>query len=54
MDDVAVILKLETTTGEKRKLTMARGGGGMIGKLAGGDAQRQGIEALADWLRAAG
>ena len=53
MDNVAVILKLETTTGEKRKLTMARGGDGMIGKLAGGDAQQQGIEALAEWLRAA-
>jgi hypothetical protein len=29
-------------------------GEGMFGKLGGGETQRQGIEALAEWLRAAG
>ena len=43
-----------TTGGEQRKLTMMRGGGGMFGKLGGGEAQQQGIDALAEWLRAAG
>ena len=53
MDASALVLKLETTSGAKRKLTMMRGDG-MFGKLGGGEAQRQGIEALAEWLRAAG
>ena len=47
-------MKLETTSGEQRKLTLMRGGGGMFGKLGGGEAQQQGIDALAEWLRAAG
>jgi len=29
-------------------------GGGILGMLGGGEAQQQGIEALAEWLRAAG
>lgn len=53
MDSAALTLKLETTSGEKRKLTMMRGTG-MFGKLGGGETQQQGIEALAEWLRAAG
>ena len=53
MDSAALTVKLETTDGTKRKLTMMRGEG-MFGKLGGGDAQKQGIEALAEWLRAAG
>jgi hypothetical protein len=53
MDSAALKVRLETTTGATRTLTMMRGTG-MFGKLGGGDAQRQGIEALADWLRAAG
>jgi hypothetical protein len=52
MDAAALTLKLETVGGEKRKLTMMRGGG-MFGKLGGGEAQQQGIEAVAEWLRAA-
>ena len=43
LDATALSLKLETTTGEKRKLSMMRHGAGA-----------QGIEALAEWLRAAG
>ena len=53
MDSAALKLKLETTSGDKRTLTMMRGTG-MFGKLGGGDAQQQGIDALAEWLRAAG
>ena len=53
MDSAAVKVRLETTTGAKRTLTMMRGAG-MFGKLGGGETQQQGIEALAEWLRAAG
>jgi hypothetical protein len=51
MDAAALTVKLETTGGAKRKLTMMRGGDGMFGKLGGGEAQQQGIAALAEWLR---
>ena len=54
MDAAALTLQLETTGGVKRKLTLMRGGTGGFGKLGGGEAQQQGIDALADWLRAAG
>ena len=51
MDKAAVTLKLKTTDGTKRKLMMMRGQGpGFLGKLAGGDGQREGIEALAAWF----
>ena len=53
MDGAALEVKLETTAGEKRKVTMMRGGGGMFGKLGGGEMQQDGIEALAAWLTAA-
>lgn len=43
MDAAAVKLKLETTGGEKRKLSMMRRGVGS-----------EGLEALAEWLRAVG
>jgi hypothetical protein len=52
MDAAALTLRIETTTGEQRKVTLMRGEG-MFGKLGGGEAQRQGIEALAEWLRSA-
>jgi hypothetical protein len=51
MDSAALTVRLETTGGEKRKLTMMRGTG-LFGKAGGGDTQQHGIEALADWLRA--
>ncbi len=53
MDSAALKVKLETTTGTTRTLTTMRGTG-MFGKLGGGDAQQRGIDALAEWLRAAG
>ena len=49
MDGVAVTLKLRTTDGEKLKLMMMRGTG-PLRQLGGGEDQRQGIEALADWF----
>ena len=52
MDAAALSVTLSTTSGARRKLTLMRGTG-MFGKLGGGDAQRDGIEALAEWLRAA-
>jgi hypothetical protein len=51
MDKAAVILKLRTTDGEKLKLTMMRGTG-PLGRLGGGEDQREGLEAMADWFRA--
>ena len=53
MDAAALTLRIETTSGEKRKLTLMRGEG-MFGKLGGGESQRAGIDALAEWLRRAG
>lgn len=52
MDSAALEVRLQTTTGEKRKLTMMRGTG-MFGKLGGGETQQAGIDALAEWLRTA-
>lgn len=51
MDQAAVTLKLRTSDGEKLKLTMMRGSGPLAG-LGGGEAQRQGVEALAEWFAA--
>ncbi len=53
LDQVAVTLKLRTGDGEKLKLTMMHGGG-PLGGLGGGEAQRQGVEALGAWFSAAG
>jgi hypothetical protein len=49
-DHVAVRLKLRTTTGDKLNLMLMRGKGRVLGKLGGGEAQRQGLEALAQWF----
>jgi hypothetical protein len=54
LDSAALTLRLETTSGERRQLTMMRGGGGPVGRLGGGKARQRGIEALAAWLRTAG
>ena len=47
----AVNLKLRTTDGTTWKLMMMHGEGAFSG-LGGGDAQRQGVQALARWLDA--
>jgi hypothetical protein len=52
LDHAAVQLQIKTTGGEKLKLTLMRGKGRMLGGLGGGEPQRQGLEALAEWFRA--
>jgi hypothetical protein len=49
MDRAAVTLKLRTTDGVKLKLMMMRGDG-PLGRLGGGETQRQGVEALGAWF----
>ena len=51
MDGAAVTLKLKTTDGEKLKLMLMRGSG-PLGGLGGGEGQREGVEALAQFLGA--
>lgn len=51
MDHAAVQLQIRTTDGEKLKFTMMRGEGRMLGGLGGGEPQRRGEEALAEWFR---
>jgi hypothetical protein len=51
MDHAAVQLEIRTTSGEKLKLTLMRGKGRMLGGLGGGELQRRGLEALAEWFR---
>jgi hypothetical protein len=52
LDATALKIELRTTGGEKLKLMMMKGGEGLLGGLAGGESQQQGVQALADWLRA--
>jgi hypothetical protein len=51
LDHTAVRLEIKTTDGEKLKLMLMRGEGGVLGKLGGGEPQRLGLEALAEWFR---
>jgi hypothetical protein len=50
MDSAAVTLELRTADGEKYKLNLMRGAG-IFGKLGGGDAPHEGVEALAAWFQ---
>jgi len=50
LDRSAIALTLRTADGERLKLTMMNGAG-LLGGLGGGQAQRDGVLALADWLR---
>src|SRR5262245_6304687 len=50
MDHAAVDLRIKTRSGEDLKLMMMRGEGALLGKLGGGEAQRRGVEALAEWF----
>jgi hypothetical protein len=54
LDHAAVRLQIQTTDGEKLKLMFMRGEGKILGGLGGGEGQRQGLEALAEWFRATG
>jgi hypothetical protein len=50
LDHAAVRLEIKQTDGEKLKVMLMRGEGKLLGKLGGGEAQRTGLEALADWF----
>jgi hypothetical protein len=52
MDHAAVRLEIRTIGGEKIKLMIMRGEGKLLGGLGGGESQRRGLEALAEWFRA--
>jgi hypothetical protein len=52
LDHAAIRLEIKTTDGEKLKLMLMRGEGKLLGGLGGGEPQRLGLEALADWFRA--
>ena len=51
LDHSAVRLEIRTTGGEKLKLMLMRGEQGPR-RLGGGESQRQGLDSLAEWLRA--
>jgi hypothetical protein len=50
LDATALTLRIQTTGGEKFKLRMMKGTG-VLGGLGGGQAQSDGILALAEWMR---
>ena len=52
LDHAAVRIQIQTNDGEKLKLMLMRGEGKLLGGLGGGEAQRQGLEALAEWFAA--
>ena len=54
LDHAAVRLEIKTTGGEKLKLMLMRGEGKLLGKLGGGETQREGVEALGRWFEAIG
>jgi hypothetical protein len=49
MDKTSLTLKVKTTTGQKLKLMVAKGGG-PLGGLAGGATQESGVRAVTEWL----
>jgi hypothetical protein len=51
LDQTAARLELKTTDGQKLRLMMMHGGGGLMGKLGGGEAQSEGLTALGEWFR---
>jgi hypothetical protein len=52
LDHAAVRLEIKKADGGKLKLMLMRGEGKLLGGLAGGEAQRQGLVSLAEWFRA--
>ena len=50
LDQVASMLVIKTTAGEKLKLRMMDGGSTGLGKLGGGPIQEQGVRALGEWF----
>ncbi len=51
MDREAARLELKLSDGEKLKLMLMRGSDSTLGRLGGGESQRAGVAALAEWLR---
>ena len=51
LDHAAVRLEIRTTDGDKLKLMLMRGEGKLLGSLGGGEPQRRGLAALAEWFR---
>ena len=51
LDATALTLELRIRGGDKLKLMLMKGGGGLMGSLGGGEAQQAGVVALAEWLR---
>ena len=51
LDHAAVRLEIRTADGEKLRLMLMRGEGKLLGGLGGGEPQRLGLEALAEWFR---
>ena len=49
MNSTSMKVTVKTTSGEKIKLMMAKGGG-PLGGLMGGETQEQGVKALLAWL----
>jgi len=49
--DAALTLRLRLHDGTKLTLDLMRGGDGFLGRLGGGAAQEEGVQALAAWLR---
>jgi hypothetical protein len=51
LDHAAVRLEIRTTDGDKLMLMLMRGEGKILGGLGGGEPQRRGLEALAEFFR---
>ncbi len=51
LDHAAIRLEIKKADGGKLKVMLMRGEGKLFGKLGGGEPQRQGLEALAEWFR---
>jgi hypothetical protein len=47
----SLTLKVQTADGQKLNLRMMKGGDGLMGAMAGGKGQEEGVLAMADWLR---
>jgi hypothetical protein len=52
VDAASITVQLRTTDGRKFKLMMMKGGDGMLGGLAGGPSQTEGVRSLVEWLNA--
>jgi hypothetical protein len=51
VDALSTTVDLRTTDGRKFKLMMMKGGDGLLGGLAGGPSQTEGVRAFVGWLR---